>query len=364
MLCITTGWLLILRQQPAQPAWIYFVTTRDSNSEIYRMRPHGSGVQNVTRNPALDATPLLSPDGRWLAFTSRRDGNLDLYRMHLFGRRAQNITDRLYEDTYSVSWSPDSQWLTYVWEAVLRTGEGPEVISDIFRIRADGTSRQILNSASVKHYTPRFSPDGLWILYGSEQDGNPELYRAPISGIAATERLTQNEANDGSAQYSPDGQWIAFMSTRDGNPEVYRMRADGGEPQNLTNRPTFDGYPLWSPDGQWIAFLSTRNGNEEIYRIRPDGSELLNLTDSPNDEAGHTWSPDGQWVAYDDGDRIWRVRADGTEREALMPRFSDSFKPLYSPIYDLAWGWGWNLLLGGAFLFGIKIAVGKHSYRA
>jgi Tol biopolymer transport system component len=347
---LVTLWLGLLRQQPAQPAWIYFVSTRDANAEIYRMRPDGSQAVNVTQNRALDAAPLLSPDGTWLAFTSRRDGNLDLYKQGLFGQRVVNLTQRLQEDTYSVTWSPDGQWIAYIWEGILRTGEGPVPISDIFRLRNDGRQRQILNSASVKHYTPRFSPDGDWLLYGSERDGNPELYRARLDGVDSTERLTNHPGDDVSAHYSPDGAWIVFTSTRDGNPEVYRMRADGSDLLNLTQRPSFDGFPLWSPDGQWIAFLSTRNGNEEVYRIRPDGSDLLNLSNDPNDNARHTWSPDSQWLAYDDGDRIWRVRLDGTQRQALMPRFSDSTTPSYSPIYDLPWRWAWNGLLALALL--------------
>ncbi len=44
-------------------------------------------------------------------------------------------------------------------------------------------------------------------------------------------RLTDNKARDVYPRFSPDGQWIAFSSNRDGNNDVYVVAAGGGEPQ-------------------------------------------------------------------------------------------------------------------------------------
>jgi TolB protein len=59
-------------------------------------------------------------------------------------------------------------------------------------------------------------------------------------------RLTDNPALDSMPAWSPDGYYIAFLSERDGNAEVYLMRADGSEERNLTNNPGFDGMADWS----------------------------------------------------------------------------------------------------------------------
>jgi Tol biopolymer transport system component len=60
-------------------------------------------------------------------------------------------------------------------------------------------------------------------------------------------RLTDNPAMDTMPVWSPDGYYMIFYSDRDGNPEVYLMRADGSEERNLTNDPAFDGTADWSP---------------------------------------------------------------------------------------------------------------------
>ena len=56
------------------------------------MNANGSGQRNLTRNPAFDADPAWSPDGRSIAFRSTRDGNTDIYIMNADGSGQRNLT--------------------------------------------------------------------------------------------------------------------------------------------------------------------------------------------------------------------------------------------------------------------------------
>src|SRR5690242_12877491 len=48
------------------------------------------------------------------------------------------------------------------------------------------------------------------------------------------QRLTDHRARDIYPRFSPDGKWIAFSSNREGNYDVYVMPAQGGKPRQLS----------------------------------------------------------------------------------------------------------------------------------
>ena len=75
---------------------------------------------------------------------------------------------------------------------------------------------------------------------------------------SGVERLTVNNARDQFPRFSPDGQWVAFSSNREGNYDVYVISAAGGEPRQLTFHSADDNVVGWTPDGKNIVFSSTR----------------------------------------------------------------------------------------------------------
>jgi Tol biopolymer transport system component len=72
--------------------WIAFMSYRDGNNEIYRMRTDGTEQQNLTMNPAYDLKPRWSLDGQWIFFESDRNGNSDIYWMRANGTEQQRLT--------------------------------------------------------------------------------------------------------------------------------------------------------------------------------------------------------------------------------------------------------------------------------
>ena len=60
-------------------------------------------------------------------------------------------------------------------------------------------------------------------------------------------RLTDDPGLDEYPTWSPDGQWIAFYSDRDGDLDIYIVRPDGSDLRQLTDNDYNDLYPSWSP---------------------------------------------------------------------------------------------------------------------
>jgi len=182
----------------------------------------------------------------------------------------------------------------------------------------DGTSKVYVPLA-LKNYPP--IPTGK-IVFGSNRDGNDELYRMNYDGSEVT-RLTNNPSIDNLPDWSPDGSKIAFQSNRTGEFEIYTMNADGTNQTQITTL-TRSYYPQWSPDGSRIAFYSRWSNRSIVYTMNPDGTGLSPVTGSTVSAYDPYWSPDGTKIAYmisgAGGNQagIYTSNADGSNPELLF----------------------------------------------
>ncbi|MEP6779694.1 MAG: hypothetical protein ABJC26_07370, partial [Gemmatimonadaceae bacterium] len=71
-------------------------------------------------------------------------------------------------------------------------------------------------------------------------------------------RITAHIARDFSPRFSPDGKWLAFTSNRNGNNDVYIVPSVGGEPKQLTWFAGNDEALYWTPDGKNIVMSTAR----------------------------------------------------------------------------------------------------------
>src|SRR5258708_15723306 len=104
--------------------------------------------------------------------------------------------------------------------------------------------------------------DKIAFLYGGD------LWLGSSSGGTAR-RLTSHPGRELFPKFSPDGKWLAFTGQYDGNFNVYVMPSEGGQPKQLTfyqgsAQPLSDRMGVlnqvigWTPDGKSILFLSPR----------------------------------------------------------------------------------------------------------
>jgi Tol biopolymer transport system component len=297
--------------------------------DVYLVKADGSGLVNLTDNPARDMYPAWSPDGDLIAFCSDREGPSQIFLMRPDGTGVSLLTpaiDDCGNPSWSVPiWSPDGGWIAIT---SAPGGSFPEAALDVFVVRADGSEVINLTDHPAADSGPSWSPDGARLAFTSDREGDEEIYVVNLDGSGLT-RLTENPARDGAAAWSPDSARIAFVSNRDGNWEIYTVAPDGSDVARLTSDPGSDLNPAWSPDGRQIAFTSDRSGNGEIYRMDPDGGNVVDLTNSLEREAWFVWAPDGEGLAASTctGDCIsadtrwstWLVPLDGSPRVEILP---------------------------------------------
>jgi len=157
-------------------------------------------------------------------------------------------------------------------------------------------------------------------------------YRFKQANLEELSRLISSPAACANPSFSPDGGYIVFQAEIDGNTEIFMSQLDGTEIRNLTQNPSADYQPIWSPDGTWILFISKRDGQEELYRINLDGSGLTRLTDDPFGKSQVQWSPDGKNIVFSryikgKGHDIIIVCADGSNQKILVEK---AFSPRWS----------------------------------
>ncbi len=144
-----------------------------------------------------------------------------------------------------------------------------------------------------------------------------DLWTASTSGGTAI-RLTAHPGMEVFAKFSPDGKWIAFTGQYDGDEQVYVMPSGGGEPKQLTFYPAKGPFaPRWGYDNQVLGW--TNDGTSIVFRSQRDSytlpvSKLYTIpmtggmpTALPMPEAGSgDFSPDGKRMVYSPRTRDFR----------------------------------------------------------
>ena len=178
---------------------------------------------------------------------------------------------------------------------------------DLFRIdsfdevKRENNRRNLTYGADMteRNTTPSVSPDGQWVVFSSNRDGNRELYIASSSGDPSTiERITFNVvAIDTDPVWGP-GNYVVFETTRNGNWDLYMLDMKTGQEVQLTTDKADDINASWSPEGTKIAYQSNATGKWQVYVLDLLTMKSTRLTNGPSINVDPVYAREGKLLTY------------------------------------------------------------------
>ncbi|MCR5351560.1 MAG: PDZ domain-containing protein, partial [Bacteroidales bacterium] len=336
--------------------------------DIWLVSTDGGRARQLTTNPAYDADPVWSPDGRQIVFSSYREGSKDIWRTNPDGGKPVRLTHYPGNETpkavradgsvvFLASIQQDVRWGGFPGEGQIYTvgpdGGLPQLLSSVpmreVSVRADGAllyedykgyedplrkhhvssvTRDIwLNEGGAfrklsdfrgEDRQPVWAADGRTFYYLSERGGKTiNLFRSSIDTPAESVQLTFAEkdpvrfisvAQDGTLAYSQNGELYILREGQTARKLQITVARDENERDVIKNTYTggLSAFDV-SPDGKEIAIVI----RGDVFVTATDFRTTRRITNTASQERGVSFGDEGRalyYAAERDGHwGIWRT---------------------------------------------------------
>jgi dipeptidyl aminopeptidase/acylaminoacyl peptidase len=257
---------------PAEDILLYTELVEENSGSYYsniQKQPVGSfGRTRLTYGKWHDLFPSFTADGSNVVFSSNRtSSNPTLWRVKTDGAGGITKLTSTQAEDFAPNAAPDGKLVAYA-------SNPPDAEeTQIWTIPWEAS----LSTQLREGQNPQVSPDGNRILFFrvDKITKKKQLWVMNIDGTGETQ-LTQNTDYDtAEPRWSPNGKWIVFASDegfdshQNRNSDIWLMAADGSKRTQLTTNGSRDDSPCWDRKGEYIYFRSNRGGAWNIWRFKP-----------------------------------------------------------------------------------------------
>ena len=173
--------------------------------DIWLLETARGVLQRFTTDAAQETNGIWSPDGSRIVFSSNRNGILDLYERQVSGAATDSPLLAMPEHKNALDWSPDGRHILYA----LQTATAGR---DIWALPLFGDRKPfVVVQSAFEESNARFSPDGRWIAFQSNETGRNEIYIQPFPGAVGKSRISTDGGSE--PRWRQDSGELYFLGT-------------------------------------------------------------------------------------------------------------------------------------------------------
>ncbi|MGX5816821.1 S41 family peptidase [Chitinophaga lutea] len=288
-----------------RPVWVgksvFFLSDRNAAMNVFRYDTDTKKLTQVTNYKDSDVKTLTT-DGKTLAF--EKDGTL-----HLLNPANGSVTDISVTIRTDIPYKRPRFEKISSFERVNLSPTGVRVLvqgrGEILSVpREKGDVRNISNSPGTHEREPGWSPDGKWISYLSDKDGNYKLIlRDQKAAQAPVEIELGKTPYYFGLVWSPDSRKVAYA---DAHYNLFYVDVQTKKVTLVANNPNGSiaparnpFVPSWSPDSKWLTYLNTaENGFDVVYLYSLESGKNTAVTDAMGDAGNPVFSADGKYLFF------------------------------------------------------------------
>jgi len=243
------------------------VDSQTKTHDIYVIDLARNTSSRLTFDPGEDVYPIWSADGSRIAWNSNRGGgNQAIYQKLASGVGEDELLLKSDASISPGSWSPEGRFLLY-------NRIDPKTGPDIWVLPTEGEKKPfVFLQTPFSETAARFSPDGKFVTYVSQDQGRPEVFVQPFPASGNRWQISNNGGRV--PAWRGDGKEIFYVS--DDNKLVAVDVKTGNSFEVGIPRPLFDLVPLGAVSFGNVNFAPSLDGQQFLITHQREAAASLN----------------------------------------------------------------------------------------